>query len=46
MVGVCGRTPTDTGYPGWGDIAEGRDSHERESSQKYFDGGKSTGDDA
>ena len=27
-----------------GDIAEGRDSHERESSKKYFDGGKSRDD--
>jgi len=28
---------------GWG-IAEGRDSHERESSQKYLDGRKHVGE--
>ena len=37
----CGWDPHKyrDGYLGWG-IAEGWDSHERASSQKYFDGRK------
>ena len=42
-MGHVGVTPQYRGgNPGWG-IAEGRDSHERASSRKYFDGRERAG---